>query len=420
MTEKPTRRGLMVETFAGFGGLSLGMEQAGFDVQVAVDVEPANAATHEYLFGYGKSLCLDLHENQSKAIERALPGGSEVDTIATGRTPDAVAGGPPCQGISAIGRRDPADPRNKLMDSFIEHGVRLGAKVMVMEQVPTLLQKQNTEHLDHLREMLHKGGYSMVEPQIMRAIDFGVPQRRERVFLLIHRNDVKAPEYPTPTHGPHADLLLKPTPTVADAFDGLPDADQYDELWHQNWANVGAYPAPSSWYGRVMRELENDPDDLSYRRNWRRDLLTCSQRTRHEQASVDRFMNTTPGGNEPISRRHRLDPNGQSLTLRAGSNADHGSFTAVVPIHTKGSRVITVREGCRLHSVPDWVTLTNSKIAALRQLGNSVPPLLGRAIGRQVMMALDLAPAAPSETIELGPESLLQVTSIRALEKKAA
>src|SRR3546814_8017138 len=76
----------------------------------------------------------------------------------------------------------------------------------------------------------------MVEPQILRAIDFGVPQRRERVFLLIHRNDRAAPEYPQPTHGEADDFFLHPTPRVRDAFDGLPDADDYDVLWNRYWA----------------------------------------------------------------------------------------------------------------------------------------------------------------------------------------
>src|SRR3546814_1498480 len=102
-------------------------------------------------------------ENQSKAIRKALPAGQDVDAIALGRTPDAVIGGPPCQGISAMGRRDPNDPRNKLMDSFVEHGIDLGVGYMLMEQVPTLLQPQNAEHLDHLRELLFRAGYSMVE-----------------------------------------------------------------------------------------------------------------------------------------------------------------------------------------------------------------------------------------------------------------
>ncbi len=414
----PTRRGRVVELFSGFGGLSLGLEQAGFDIDVGVDVEPVNTATHEFLFSYGKSLTLDLMENQSKAIRNALPAGEEIDTLALGRTPDAIIGGPPCQGISAIGRRDPNDPRNQLMDSFVQHGIEMGVGYMLMEQVPTLLQPQNAEHLDHLRETLFRAGYSMVEPRTLRAIDFGVPQRRERVFLLIHRNDRAAPEYPQPTHGEGEDLWLHKTPTVRDAFDGLADADDYEELWHRDWVDIE--PAtPTSRYGMQMAGLVNDADDLSYKRDWRRDRLTCSQRTRHEPKSVERFSATAPGGNEPTSRRHRLDPDGLSLTLRAGSGAEHGSFTAVVPIHTKGTRVVTAREAARLHSVPDWVQLSRTKIWAYRQLGNSVPPLLGRAIGGAVAKAAGLAPAAPTDVIPLGDEALLHVANPMPKRKAA-
>jgi len=284
------------------------------------------------------------------------------------------------------------------MDSFVQHLVRLGARYGIMEQVPTLLEERNAEHLDHLREVLHAGGYGLVEPRVLRAIDFGVPQRRERVFLLIHRLDQKAPEYPTPTHGPGGDMWARATPTVRDALDGLPDADDYDVLWTRDWTRACS-PTPDSWYGRVMRGLENDPEDLGYRRAWRPDLLTCSQRTQHEAASVERFLATAPGGSEKISRRHRLDPSGQSLTLRAGTGSDKGSFTAVVPIHPKGTRVITVREAARLHSIPDWVILNPSKILAYRQIGNSVAPLLARAVGKAVARAAGIAPAAPSEIV---------------------
>src|SRR3546814_19240172 len=83
--------------------------------------------------------------------------------------------------------------------------------------------------------------------------------------------------------------------------------------------------SPETRYGRIMACLENDAEDLSYKRPFRRDILTCSQRTVHEQKSINRFLGTAPGGSEPISRRHRLDPDGLSLTLRAGSGAAPGS-----------------------------------------------------------------------------------------------
>src|SRR3546814_2249812 len=74
-----------------------------------------------------------------------------------------------------------------------------------------------------------------------------------------------------------------------------------------------------------MACLENDAEDLSYKRPFRRDILTCSQRTVHEQKSINRFLGTAPGGSEPISRRHRLDTDGLSLTLRAGRSEEHTS-----------------------------------------------------------------------------------------------
>ena len=399
---KPTKRGSCVDLFAGWGGLSLGIEQAGFDIDLAVDVLPENVETHGSMFSYGRHAAMDLTEDRSKEMRSILGNNAEIDALAFSTLPDVVVGGPPCQGISAMGRRDPHDPRNKLMDSFVQHLVRLGARYGVMEQVPTLLEERNAEHLDHLREVLHAGGYGLVQPKILRAIDFGVPQKRERVFLLIHRLDQAAPEYPTPTHGPGGDMWSKPTPTVADALSGLPDADNYDELWSRHWVKAD-HPWPDRWYGRVMRGLENDPDDLGYRRAWRPDLLTCSQRTQHEAASVERFMATKPGGSEKVSRRHRLDPEGQSLTLRAGTGADKGSFTAVVPIHPKGTRSITVREAARLHSIPDWVLLNPTKILAYRQIGNSVAPLLARAVGKAIAKAAGIAPAAPTDIIEYGP-----------------
>src|SRR3546814_13912395 len=91
---------------------------------------------------------------------------------------------------------------------------------------------------------------------------------------------------------------------VRDAFDGLPDADDYDVLGNRDWAETGMI-SPETRYGRIMACLENDAEDLSYKRPFRRDILTCSQRTVHEPKSIGRFLETAPGGSEPISRRHR-------------------------------------------------------------------------------------------------------------------
>lgn len=392
-----TRRGRAIDLFAGMGGLSFGFEQAGFDISVSADDKPENAHIHHRNFGYGRSLRLDLSIDRTKEIRGAF-GSDDPDVVAIGQQVDAVIGGPPCQGISQAGLKLADDPRNRLMVSFVDHVASLGARYGVMEQVPTLLGEKNAPLLDELREHLHQRGYSLVDPRTLRAVDFGVPQRRERVFLLIHRMDQPAPAYPMPTHALEPDFLLHRTPTVGDALDGLPDADDYPELYERHWVET-RHPAPTSRYGMAMRGLLNDADDLSYRRIWNTALLTCSQLTRHEAESIERFKAVKPGGSEPISRRHRLDPEGTSLTLRAGSDALRGSFTSVVPIHPKGTRVITVREAARLHGFGDHVELSAVKIQGYRQIGNSVIPAMGRAVGREIMKAAGLSPTAPTEIL---------------------
>src|SRR3546814_2723660 len=131
------------------------------------------------------------------------------------------------------------------------------------------------------------------------------------------RNVRAAPEYPQPTPGEADDFFLHPTPRVRDAFDGLHDADDYDVLWNRDWAETGTI-SPETRYGRIMACLENDAEDLSYKRPFRRDILTCSQRTVHEQKSINRFLGTAPGGSEPIS--HRQDRksvvSGKSVSVR--------------------------------------------------------------------------------------------------------
>lgn len=393
-----TRRGKAIDLFAGMGGLSFGLEQAGFDIDVSADDKPENTRIHHANFGYGRSLTLDLSQDRTRELRNAF-GSDDPDIVSIGQQIDAVVGGPPCQGISQAGLRMEDDPRNRLMVSFVDHVASLGARYGVMEQVPTLLNERNASLLDELREHLRIRGYMLVDPRILRATDFGVPQRRERVFLLIHREDQVAPAYPMPTHSVEPDFLLHRTSTVADALDGLPDADDHPELYDRHWARV-RHPAPTSRYGMSMRGLLNDGEDLSYRRMWNAGLLTCSQLTRHERGSIARFMMVRPGGSEPISRRHRLDPEGTSLTLRAGSDALRGSFTSVVPIHPKGTRVITVREAARLHGFGDQVQLSPVKIQGYRQIGNSVIPAMGRAVGREIMRAAGLAPAAPTEVLD--------------------
>ena len=113
---------------------------------------------------------------------------------------------------------------------------------------------------------------------------------------------------------------------------------------------------------------------------------------------------------EPISRFKKLALDGLCNTLRAGTASDRGAFTSPRPIHPTVARVITVREAARLHSYPDWFRFHATKWHGFRQIGNSVPPLLARAVGGQVMQALHTTPEKPTEVLGLGDESLLVIS----------
>ena len=152
-----------------------------------------------------------------------------------------------------------------------------------------------------------------------------------------------------------------------------------------------------------------DAEDFSYRRRFDANTLTSSRRTIHTEKSRERFAKTTPGDTEPVSRFRKLALDGRCNTLRAGTDSARGAFTSPRPIHPIWDRVITVREAARLHSYPDWFRLHVTKWHGFRQVGNSVPPFLGRAVARQVMSALGRQPVKPERTLRLGDPRWLQM-----------
>jgi DNA (cytosine-5)-methyltransferase 1 len=133
-------------------------------------------------------------------------------------------------------------------------------------------------------------------------------------------------------------------------------------------------------------------------------------RTDHSAISVRRFAETAGGGTEPISRFYKLPANGVCNTLRAGTDSARGAFTSPRPIHYKHPRCITVREMARLHGYPDWFRFHETKWHGARQIGNSVPPPMARAVAASIVDALGVKPIRPRTTLSLGDVSLLRMT----------
>lgn len=398
-------RPIGIDLFAGAGGMSLGFEQAGFDIAAAVEIDPIHAATHHFNFPDTAVLARSVVGLKGEDIRSAAGIGR--------RSVDVVFGGPPCQGFSLIGQRMLEDPRNHLVKEFVRIVAELKAKTFVFENVKGLTVGKHRRFLDALIEAFDDAGYVVRAPwRVLNAMHFGVPQDRERLFLLGARKGLRVPTYPDAMTSAERDLFSGNgralTPSCADALSDLPDAESFSELMTTDSVKVLRWKAGSA-YARECRCETRDSWHFGYRRAWDSMVLSSSMRTVHTEISRRRFAATRPGDVEPISRFFKLDPNGVCNTLRAGTDSARGAFTSPRPIHFAFPRCITVREMARLHGYPDWFRFHVTKWHGARQVGNSVPPPLARAVARAVIEALGIVPTRPTKCLELGSPDLLSM-----------
>jgi DNA (cytosine-5)-methyltransferase 1 len=281
--------------------------------------------------------------------------------------------------------------------------MELKPKYFVFENVKGLTVGNHRRFLQEIIAAFREGGYNVVSDyRVLNAADYGVPQDRRRLFLMGARAGGELPQYPRPTG----------RTTVREAIGDIPDAETLPDLWERDWTKA-KFGKPST-YAAILRGKMDDPHDYGYRRIYDSSILTSSLLTEHTDLSRERFTETLPGNVEPVSRFKKLDLDGICNTLRAGTASDRGAFTSPRPIHPTVPRVITVREAARLHSYPDWFRFHATKWHGFRQVGNSVPPLLARAIASQIIAVLRKNPEKPAEPIALGDASLLGISMAAA------
>jgi DNA (cytosine-5)-methyltransferase 1 len=209
-------RPIAIDLFAGAGGLSLGLEQAGFDVVAAVEIDPIHACVHKYNFPQWVVITRAIENINGKYIREAA--GLRED-----RQIDLVAGGAPCQGFSLIGQRALDDPRNQLVKEYIRIVKDLRPSYFVFENVKGLTIGNHKKFLNELINELESIGYNVLKPwQVLNAKDYGIPQNRERLFLIGAKEGMNLPSYPLPT---------TPNPvTCEEALGDLPDAEEFEDL----------------------------------------------------------------------------------------------------------------------------------------------------------------------------------------------
>ncbi|GAA3680320.1 DNA cytosine methyltransferase [Yimella lutea] len=405
-------RPVAVDLFAGAGGMSLGFEQAGFDVVAAVEYDPVHAATHAFNFPQCEVLCRDASKLSAadvlgaaeRGFKRLHPGVPWPDQL------DALIGGPPCQGFSSGGKREQDDERNDLLLHFVRLVEEIKPQTFCLENVAGLLETKFDAIREKAFRRLRAAGYALSgTDKPLNSLNFGVPQSRRRVIVLGALGET-APARPAQSDG---------QVSVEEAFEGLPSPSAYVQLLTSDevelrTADIARRSSIKSAYARTLAGIDPLPGDKSRPRLWDPSYLTGSRRTTHTEETVERFAATELGAVEPKSRLYRLPLDGPSRTLRAGTGSERGSHTSPRPIHPREDRVVTVREAARLHGYPDWFRFHTTNWHGHRQVGNSVPPPLARAAARALLASLGHAPVALRAASPLGEETLLALSRTTA------
>ena len=355
---------VVADLFSGAGGLTLGFRMAGFRVAFALDVDWDAMYTYTINNPGVAWIVKDV---------RKVSAGEIMDVAGVGRGDfDVMVAGIPCEGYSLLNRRyDPSDPRNYLFLEFMRIAKVLRPKAVVIENVPGLFRRADGSFRRAIEDALRGLGYS-VRSFELNALNYGVPQRRVRVFFVgLAGGDRFEP--PPPTHGESGgrSLLsymngteLRRPVTVWDAISDLPPLRPGER-------KESYEVPPKTEYQKMMREGST--------------RLYNHEAARHPEWTVELIARTRPG--EPLyktfKQRIRLRWDEPSPTIPAGGVRPQWFFA-----HPEQPRGLTVREVARLQSFPDSYVFYGSMIKQRVLVGDAVPPLLARAIASQLLKYL--------------------------------
>ncbi|MGC5322416.1 DNA cytosine methyltransferase [Micromonospora arida] len=365
-------RPLAVDLFSGAGGLSLGLTEAGWTVAAAVDHDAKALATHRANFP-GLALDVDLGDDTAR---RSL-----IRLLQTVKI-DLVAGGPPCQPFSRAGRskirslveagvRDEHDHRKELWRSFVDVVLKLRPRAVLMENVPDMALGDEMFVVRTIVAMLENANYR-TEVRLVDAWKFGVPQHRQRLILLARNDDG---DFTWPAEQTEFT-------TLREAIGDLPPLEL------GTGARVMGYNSkPESDYAKEMRLRA--PDDLVH------DHMTRPVRDDDREIFSIMTSKTLYSEIDPKLRRYKADTFDDKYKRldwedRSRSITAHIAKDGYWYIHPEENRTLTVREAARIQTFPDRFRFAGTRSDAFRQIGNAVPPLLGKAAATAVQPMQEL------------------------------
>lgn len=351
----------VIDLFCGCGGLSLGFKMCGFDLVAGIDNNKAAINTYERNFNGTKAICADILKIDKDEIIRRI---GDIDQV------DVIIGGPPCQGFSNANKNyiELDDPRNKLFFEFVKFVEVAKPTVVVIENVPQIITKNNGYAKNRITEIFTEMGFNVTNA-ILDASDYGVPQKRLRNFFII-------------TKGEKFDVsCIKKSaskPTVKEAIGELYQFEGTNNSFRE------LHCPPDTLYRKYLRAPSNlifnhdihYPAEIQQKRisyvpqggNWRNvpEELWVTERTIR-----------TGRKNRHSSAYKRLKEDEVSVTIDAGNQ--HSNY-----YHPVFHRLPTVREAARLQSFPDAFIFDGIMTEQYLQVGNAVPPLMAKSIAEAI------------------------------------
>ena len=256
----------------------------------------------------------------------------------------------------------------------------------VLENVEGLLFEAAKQLRENCLRLLERSGYDFIDPpRLLDASDFGIPQKRERVFILGCRKALSRPRYP---RADFSDLEAGNPPRVVvwDAIGDLPNIDRFGYLIESDLF-VGELRQGTP-YARILRGEVRDPEDRSLPRRPKTEGLSGCARIMHSPEVTRRFRETPQGASEKISRYYRLPKTGLARALPRRHTEVAWILHCSPPNSSYPSPLRKRQGGMRLQSFPDWFQFHPTKWHGFRQVGNAVPPLLARRVAREIAKVL--------------------------------
>ena len=332
-----------IDLFCGAGGLSRGLEMAGFRCILGVDNDKAAMTTFERNHPHADAYLGDISDFSNYKFKK----------IAAKQKIHLICGGPPCQGLSTVGEGIPDDPRNFLFLEFLRAVTNVKPDFVIIENVTGLLSRKNAKITVGIIKQFAKFGYNM-SVRVLSADHFGVPQKRRRTIFIGNRIGIEN-IFPNTTHN-------KSSVTVGDVFSNL---KSFDGLEHNHDVIAASIPSDIEKQ-RIMHVPEGssvryEKDEIQF--------LPPKLRFGVDWKKVDE-------GRFREKKLNRLDRKKPAPTIMTGRHTYY---------HPTESRYLTAREAAAIQSFPNEFVFEGTISQQWRQIGNAVPPLLGKAVGNAII-----------------------------------